>query len=112
MKGIQEAPLLGRTHACAAPGGDVGSGTCDQLPGVGFTRLKNLRDLLIRVIECFPENIRRPFGRREFLQQQDSEFQGFAAFCSQSGVGASCPRVPGATSLRMFRAASARTERG
>jgi hypothetical protein len=106
-EGLEKALSLDRAHGCMTPIGDMFPGAADELTGVRFTEMKDVRDLPMRVVKRFSENIRGAFRGRELLQQyQDSKLQGFAAFCSQSGVGAGVHRfrVPWSDVLFVARA--------
>src|SRR4051812_9460696 len=85
---LEKTSFLVRTHTLATSICNMLASPGHQLAGACFFQLQNVRDLSIRIVECFPKNIGGSLRRREFLeQQQDGEFQGLAAFCSQQRVG-------------------------
>lgn len=93
-EGIETAPSLGRTHERGRLSRDTLPGASDELAGVRFTESKDVRDLAIRVVESFTENVRDSFpGRESLQQQQDGTLQRFAPFRSQFGVGAVVHRL-------------------
>lgn len=73
-------------------GGSI-DGQISAAENVRFLHLKNVGDLTIWIIERLSKNIRCSFCRTDFLKEhQDGELQRFAAFGTQSRVGAGVDR--------------------
>ena len=62
-KDLQKPPLLGKTGGYAPAIGDVLTGTGDELARVCLLHLQDVRDLGIRVIERFVQNVCGAFSR-------------------------------------------------
>src|SRR5215469_18108902 len=56
-KGLEKAPLLARANRCAPAIGDVSMGAGDELADVRFLHLQDVCDLVVRIVECFAQNI-------------------------------------------------------
>ena len=67
---IEKSPLLGRTHRPSAPISDMLPGAGNKLPCIVFSQVKDVCDLLVCIVECFPQDVRRPFSGSKLFQQQ------------------------------------------
>ena len=66
---FKKTSLLGRTYRRTTPVADMLASSGNQLAGIRFFELQNFGNLSVGVVERFPENIRCPLSRREFLEQ-------------------------------------------
>jgi hypothetical protein len=68
-EGFHEAALLSRTHGARRPSRYDAEARVTNCRVFASSRLKDVTDLSVRVIERFPENIRSALSGREFLEQ-------------------------------------------
>jgi hypothetical protein len=69
--------------------GDALPGASHYLPRVGLFESEDVRDVAVRVVERFPEDVGGSFGATQpFNQQQNSRRQRLASFRCDPGIGA------------------------
>src|SRR5215469_8688447 len=92
-KSFKKAPVLVRTDGRASTICDMFAGTRDDLAGVSFLHVQDLRDLAVRVIESFTQDVSRTFcGRESLEQEQDRKLQCLSAFRTYYRIAAHVDR--------------------
>jgi len=87
---LHEPPMRGRVNRLTPLSGDPFVGPPNKLPRVVRLQVKNVGDSPVGVVECFAEQICRPFGGRQFRQQQpDRPIHLLLSFnrCVRAGAG-------------------------
>ena len=81
---VDKTSLFGRTRGRPSTTRKVLPSASDHLPRVGLFEPKYARNVAVRIIERFPKNEGRSFGRgQRFQQNQNPKRQRLASFSAQ-----------------------------